>query len=167
MTELKIENKKTKDYPSNAYPVSYIDELIDMSDSLFTAVTTRFQLRLLKEALAHYRNSLAEDYANSQDFRAVILVDGGGDIHVLDYTNDCEYAGLFPDGYGPDDNCITLDRAELQPYSIGLYHVKLKPWSDRDYTGEYDWGIRASVLNPIAYVSDNYLAQEGPDATDI
>ena len=82
-----------------------------------------------------------------KDFRAVVAVDQHSQIHVMDCTKDCLDADLFPNGFYPDDNAIA---ALNFPHAVGLYHVRLKPWSHTDYYGEIDFGIDAYLIDELA-----------------
>ena len=97
---------------------------------------------------------------NKKDFRAILAVGQSGDVFIVDYTPDCDEADLLVESdYAADNDIIPCKGME----DIGLYHVRLKPWSYRDYEGDYECGIDCELLGvlyqPTIQLGDNNQQQ--------
>lgn len=91
-----------------------------------------------------------------KDFRAVIAIDGAGEVHILDITKDCDDVDLFAGGREAGYNGVEI-HGDIGEGCTGLYHVRLEPWAHRDYEGEYDCGIDATLIEKLAECPYNFL----------
>lgn len=88
-----------------------------------------------------------------KDYRGILSVDQGGDAWLMAVTQDCNDVDLFQNGNLFADNGGEIN----QSLDVGLYSVRFVPWSSQDFQGEWDGGVNAVDIEPLAVVPKEYL----------